>query len=94
MVDAEWIGWASTGILIITVGRQAFTQWKETSTAGLSRWFYVGQLATSAGYVTYSVLLNNIVFVISNVFLLMIAIVGQILFIRNRRLEKNKGDRR
>ena len=30
------IGWYSTAILVITVGRQAYTQWKEGSTAGKS----------------------------------------------------------
>ena len=43
-----------------TVGRQAFTQWKQRSTAGVSRWLYIGQLATSTGYVIYSVMLDNI----------------------------------
>ena len=91
MLSVDWIGWASTAVLIATVGRQAFTQWKETSTAGVSRWLYIGQLATSAGYVVYSLMLDNIVFVISNLFLLVIAIVGQVLFIRNRRIERNAG---
>ena len=82
------IGWISTGVLILTIGRQAFTQWKERSTAGVSRWLYLGQLATSAGYVVYSLMLDNLVFVVSNLFLLVIAAAGQVLFVRNRRREE------
>lgn len=89
-MNPDWIGWASTGLLLATVGRQAFTQWKERSTAGVSHWLYIGQAATSIGFVIYSLMLGNIVFVVSNVFLLCIAGVGQYLFIRNRRGE-NKG---
>ena len=88
-MNPDWVGWVSTGILIATVGRQAFTQWKRRSTAGVSRWLYVGQFATSAGFVAYSLMLGNVVFVVSNVFLLVIAAVGQVLFIRNRRAERS-----
>ena len=83
-MNPDWIGWLSTAVLVATVGRQAFTQWKSDSTAGVSRWLYVGQLVTSSGYVIYSFLLGNWVFVVSNLFLLVIAAVGQVLLIRNR----------
>ena len=83
----DLVGWISTGILVLTVGRQAWSQWKQGSTAGLSRWLFVGQLAASTGFVIYSWLLGNVVFVVSNVFLLAIAAVGQGLYLRNRRRE-------
>ncbi len=86
-MNPDWIGWASTAVLIATVGRQAYTQFKQRSTAGVSRWLYIGQLATSAGYVVYSIMLGNTVFVVSNVFLLVIAAIGQFLYVRNRKRE-------
>ncbi len=85
------IGWISTVILVLTVGRTAYGQWKQGSTAGLSKWLFVGQLAASTGFVVYSYLLHNYVFVVSNVFLLIIAAVGQVLYLRNRRREKRDG---
>ena len=88
-MNPDWIGWASTVVLIATVGRQAFTQWKSGATEGVSRWLYVGQAITSLGYVVYSVLLGNWVFVVSNLFLLAIAAVGQLLLMRN--LSRNHG---
>ena len=87
-MSRDWIGWMSTAVLIATVGRQAYTQWKERSTAGVSRWLFIGQFVASVGFVTYSILLDNVVFVISNAFLLAIAVIGQGLLMRNRRLEK------
>ena len=86
----DLIGWISTAILLATVGRQAWSQWKQGSTAGLSRWLFVGQLAASAGFVLYSYLLDNYVFVVSNVFLLIIAAIGQSLYIRNSRRERSR----
>ena len=82
------IGWLSTGILVLTIGRQAFNQWKDGSTAGLSKWLFIGQLAASTGFVVYSWLLDNPVFVVSNIFLLIIAAAGQALYVRNRRREE------
>ncbi len=81
------VGWISTGILVLTIGRQAYNQWREGSTAGLSKWLFVGQLAASTGFVIYSWRLDNVVFVVSNVFLLVIAAIGQALYVRNRRRE-------
>ncbi len=86
----DLIGWMSTAILLSTVGRQAWSQWKQGSTAGLSRWLFVGQIAASAGFVWYSYLLDNYVFVVSNVFLLIIAAVGQGLYVRNSRRERTR----
>jgi MtN3 and saliva related transmembrane protein len=86
-IATDAIGWAATGVLVLTVGRQAYSQWSERSTKGQSKWLFVGQLAASAGFVVYSWLLDNTVFVVSNIFLLIIAAVGQVLYIRNRRRE-------
>ena len=88
-MNPDWIGWVSTAVLIATVGRQAYTQWKSESTDGVSRWLYIGQLVTSLGYVIYSFMLGNWVFVVSNLFLLAIAAVGQVLLLRNRSRKRN-----
>ena len=80
----ELIGWASSGILLLTIGRQVLTQWRTRSTAGLSRWLFIGQLTASAGFTLYSLLLHNWVFVVTNVALLVTAICGQVIYLRNR----------
>lgn len=83
MKSTELIGWASSLILLATIGRQVYTQWKTKSTIGVSRWLFIGQCAASVGFTVYSVLLRNWVFVFSNVALLVTAILGQVIYLHN-----------
>jgi uncharacterized protein with PQ loop repeat len=64
---------------------QTYTQWKTKAVAGVSRWLFVGQLTASTGYTVYSYLLHNWVFLTSNIVLLLTAIVGEWLYVSNRR---------
>jgi uncharacterized protein with PQ loop repeat len=88
---ADITGWISALILILTISRQVYTQWRTRSTAGVSRWLFVGQLAASAGFVIYSFLVENWVFVATNAFLLLTAVVGQLIYLSNKRREARKG---
>lgn len=84
-MNPELIGWGSSAILLATLVRQVWRQWKERSTQGVSRWLFIGQLAASAGFLTYSVLVQNWVFVFTNAALLVTALVGQAIYVRNTR---------
>jgi hypothetical protein len=46
---------------------------------------FVGQLTASTGFTIYSLLLRNWVYVFSNVALLVTAVVGEWIYLRNRR---------
>lgn len=81
----EAIGWVSTGILLATLIRQVYTESKSRTTAGLSKWLFTGQVAASLGFVAYSLLLGNWVFMGSNMAILGVAVVGQVVFIRKKR---------
>ncbi|MBK4736340.1 SemiSWEET family transporter [Noviherbaspirillum pedocola] len=83
-------GWISALILILTISRQVYTQWKTRSTAGVSKWLFIGQLAASAGFVLYSFLVDNWVFVATNGFMLLVAITGQLIYRRNKRSEERR----
>jgi uncharacterized protein with PQ loop repeat len=83
-------GWISALILILTISRQVYTQWKTRSTAGVSKWLFIGQLAASAGFVLYSFLVDNWVFVATNSFMLLVAITGQLIYRRNKRSEERR----
>lgn len=87
----ESIGWMAAVILLATVGRQVYTQWRTRSTRGLSRWLFLGQLAASAGFVVYSVLVENWIFVATNAFMLATAALGQWIYLRNRAIEAHRG---
>ncbi|MCY7388824.1 MAG: hypothetical protein LH481_12305 [Burkholderiales bacterium] len=82
MIDL--VGWVGAVVLLLTVGRQVYTQWKSRSIQGVSRWLFVGQITASVAFVAYSWALQNWVFVVTNAFMLATAIVGQIIYLRNK----------
>ena len=52
---------------------------------GVSRWLFVGQCAASVLFVVYSWLLGSWVFVATNALLLVTAVIGEAIYLRNRR---------
>ena len=80
----ELIGWTAAIILFLTLARQVYTQWREKSVRGVSRWLFVGQCAASTGFVIYSWLVGNWVFVATNALVLATAITGEAIYLRNR----------
>ncbi len=81
---ADVIGWAASVVLLTTIGRQVYTQWKSGKSAGVSKWLFVGQMAASTGFIIYSLMLKNWVFVVTNIFMLLTACIGQFLFLRSK----------
>ena len=89
MTDAtQLIGWAAAGILLLTLGRQVYSQWRDRTSKGVSKWLFVGQCAASAGFIVYSWLLQNWVFVVTNALILVTAVVGEVIYLRNSRPAK------
>jgi hypothetical protein len=43
-MTTELIGWVSATILLATIGRQVYSQWRDRSSQGISRWLFVGKL--------------------------------------------------
>jgi MtN3 and saliva related transmembrane protein len=91
MQPVDWLGWAASAVLLATLGRQVYVQWRERSTQGVSSWLFVGQLTASLGFAVYSWLIGNWVFVATNVMLLATALLGQWIFRRNRRITGGGG---
>jgi MtN3 and saliva related transmembrane protein len=79
------IGWVSSLILVLTLGKQVRKQWQTRDSGGVSTWLFVGQLAASVGFATYSFLLENWVFLTTNLLLVINALLGQWVTLRNRR---------
>ena len=80
----EIIGWASSGILLLTLITQIHKQWKRRTRKGVSKWLFIGQLAASIGFVIYSIGTGNTVFIITNSFLAASAVVGIYIFFTSR----------
>jgi MtN3 and saliva related transmembrane protein len=78
------IGWLSTAILLATICRQVYSQWRSKATSGVSRWLFVGQMSASIGFICYSYQLHNWIFLFSNSAMLITAILGEIIFVSNR----------
>jgi MtN3 and saliva related transmembrane protein len=83
-VFPDLIGWLASAVLFATLFRQVWTQIRTRTAAGVSRWLFIGQMTASVLFLVYSVLLRNWVFSISNAVLLATAIVGQVVWVRNR----------
>ncbi|WP_438005736.1 PQ-loop repeat-containing protein [Sorangium sp. So ce321] len=81
----EAIGWISSSILVLTVGKQVYKQWKTKTSEGVSKWLFVGQLAASIGFVVYSWLVENWVFVATNSLMVANALAGALIVHLQRR---------
>lgn len=90
MKNVDLIGWASSVVLLLTIGRQVYTQWRTRSDSGVSRWLFIGQLSASSGFALYSYLLHNWVFLVSNIALLGTGIAGEIIYLKNRTANRSR----
>jgi MtN3 and saliva related transmembrane protein len=89
-MSTELIGWVSAVILLVTIGRQVYSQWRDGSSRGVSRWLFIGQLAASTGFVVYSWLLANWVFVVTNALMLITALLGEWIYLRNKKSRRRR----
>lgn len=83
-MSPDLIGWLASAILIATLSRQIYTQANDESAKGVSRWLFAGQIASSLGFIAYSWMLENWVFIITNSIILLTAVVGQVVMSRKR----------
>lgn len=81
----ELIGWTSSVILLLTIGKQIHRQWQVDSSEGVSRWLFIGQMAASCGFTAYSWLVQNWVFVTTNALMVLNGLVGYLIVQRHRR---------
>lgn len=84
-MNPDLVGWAASAVLLATLARQIHTQWQDKEAKGVSRWLFVGQIVASIGFIAYSWLLHNLVFIVTNSLILLTAVVGQIGLLLRRR---------
>ena len=89
----QFIGWSSAAILFLTLLAQIREQWKSQSDAGVSPWLFVGQLLTSAGFITYSALKHDAVFVVTNSMIAAVAVGGALMYLHLRKKQRPPGKR-
>jgi len=86
----EVIGWASSIILLMTLVKQVYKQWKEGTADGVSKWLFLGQLFASIGFTVYSYLVGNWVFTVTNGLLTINNVIGIYLYFRFRKSDAEK----
>ena len=89
MTDA--IGWTSAFILVLTIAKQVYDQWKDGRSEGVSTWLFAGQLLSAVGFAIYSWILGNAVYVAANGLTFAASIAGILILIRNRRRNSTTG---
>jgi uncharacterized protein with PQ loop repeat len=87
-MHVEIIGWFSSLLLLLTIGKQIHAQWKKGTSKGVSTFLFIGQLGASTGFLIYSILLKSWVFIITNGLMMVSAIVGIVIVMMHRRREK------
>jgi MtN3 and saliva related transmembrane protein len=90
-MGSEAVGWVSSGILVLTIAKQVYKQWREGSSEGVSKWLFVGQMAASLGFTIYSWLVSNWVFVVTNALMLCNGLLGLLIVLHHRRRERREG---
>lgn len=73
---SEIIGWASSLILLMTLVKQVYKQWRDGTSEGISKWLFIGQLLASTGFTIYSYLIGSWVFVVTNGLLTINSVIG------------------
>jgi uncharacterized protein with PQ loop repeat len=84
-MSAEVVGWAAVAILFATMSAQAWTEWRDRVKKGINPYFFVGQVAASVAFITYSAMVGNTVFVVGNALVLAAALAGGAILIWNKK---------
>lgn len=88
-MNPNWIGWAASIVLVATLARQIIKQ-SNAPEDGVSHWLFIGQCVASIGFVIYSVLVGNWVFIVTNSCILLTALIGQLRLGRSGRKASNE----
>jgi len=87
MNATELVGWCSSFVLMLTIARQVYKQWHEKTSEGVSKWLFIGQMTASLGFTIYSWLVNNWVFVVTNLVMLVSGLIGLGIVLHHRKSE-------
>lgn len=82
------IGFASSFILLLTIGKQVYKQWSEGTSEGVSKFLFLGQITASVGFLIYSIMKNDKVFIVTNALMVVNSLVGIAILFHHRRRER------
>ncbi|MGH7230229.1 MAG: hypothetical protein ACREJU_02585, partial [Nitrospiraceae bacterium] len=53
-----------------------YRQWRQGSSKGVSKWLFIGQMTASSGFLAYSWLIHDLVFLFTNALMLLGSMTG------------------
>jgi len=89
--EVDLIGWLASLVLLATLGWQIRDEWRSPASKGVSLWLFAGQTLASIGFIVYSTLVDNVVFIVTNSLILVTALIGQYVVWRNAREQGRSG---
>ncbi len=75
-MNPDVVGWAAVTILFLTMAGQAWQEWRDRVKKGIAPFFFVGQVAASIAFITYSAMIGSTIFVVGNALVLAAALAG------------------
>jgi lipid-A-disaccharide synthase-like uncharacterized protein len=88
------IGFASSFILLLTIGKQVYYQWSEGTSEGVSKFLFLGQITASIGFLIYSIMKNDMVFIVTNAVMVVNSLVGISILFHHRRREGKSAEQK
>ena len=82
------IGFTSSFILLLTIGKQVYKQWSEGTSEGVSKFLFLGQITASVGFLIYSIMKNDMVFIVTNALMVVNSLIGIAILFHHRRRER------
>ena len=82
----QFIGWSASLVLLATILSQIYRQWQQRSSKGVSPWLFIGQFVASTGFVMYSWMVGDVVFIVTNILLLASAVFGLAMLLWHRQV--------
>jgi uncharacterized protein with PQ loop repeat len=81
----QLIGWSASALLVVMIVAQIVRQWRQGTSKSVSRWLFVCQCVASSLFVVYSVMVGDMVFIVTNSLMSGAAVAGLGLLIWHRR---------
>ncbi|QGJ67323.1 hypothetical protein FDU21_05300 [Xanthomonas oryzae pv. oryzae] len=76
MQFVDSVGWLASIVLIATLIRQIYEQWRSDAAQSISRWLFLAQISASVLFVLYRYLVGHAVLIVSNALMLPTGLTG------------------
>jgi len=86
----EVIGWAASVLVLVTTVGQIHKQWKSGTSKGVTPWLFIGNFAAATLFEVYAFLIHNLIYIVTNLLMLVASAIGLLILLWHRRKENGK----